>query len=147
MPSKPKELHPKKQLSWLHWFLRDFKYGEAPKLIGSKAITGYLNAPTKRKVTIRINSIIEKSSEIKIGIMGDTFVRMDDKEYRKKFEFVERVYKSTSKESIRQYEVELIKKFKKSHPDIVLNVSETLAQRLTTYNGSYYIYVVHNLQT
>lgn len=122
-------------------------YGEPPKLVGNTAITGILNASTKRKVTTRINVIIEKSINIKIGVMGDTFVRMDDEKYRTNFEFVERVYKSTSKESIRKYEAELIKKFKKSHPNIVLNVSETLAQRLTTYNGLYYIYAVHNIQT
>ena len=144
MSIKPKELHPHKDLSWLNWFLRDVIYGKSPKLTGSKSITGLLTPVTKRKVTMRVNNILETAINIKIGVMGDTDVRMDDKKYRKNFEFVERIYKSTSKESIRQYEVELIKKFKKSHPEKVLNISETLASRLTTYNGFYYVYIVYN---
>ncbi len=79
--------------------------------------------------------------------MGDLSVRMDYNDYRKGFEFVERVYKSKSIENIKSYEVELIKKFQKIDPIKVLNISTTKAHKLTTYNGFYYIYVVHNFQT
>ena len=77
--------------------------------------------------------------------MGDTYVRMDAKDYRSNFNFVERVYKSTSKENIINYEVELIKKFKLSNPTKVVNISTNRASRLTTYNGYYYIYIVYNI--
>lgn len=77
--------------------------------------------------------------------MGDTLVRMDSNDYRKGFEFVERVYKSKSKEKIIEYEVELIKKFKAKKDKKVTNISTKRAWRLTTYNGFYFIYVVYNI--
>jgi negative regulator of genetic competence, sporulation and motility len=77
--------------------------------------------------------------------MGDTSVRMDNKDYRSGFEYVERVCKSTSKVNIINYEVELIKKFKIIEPSKVVHVSTSKASRLTTYNGFYYIYVVFNI--
>ena len=76
--------------------------------------------------------------------MGDTDVRMDDKKYREDFEFVQRVYKTTSKQAAKDMEVYLIKKFKQTHGSILLNVSEAPASRLTTYNGFYYVYIVYN---
>jgi hypothetical protein len=142
---KPIELHPVKNRSEWTEFWRTFWNGEPPKLVGKTAITGRLTNPaTKSKVTKRINEILSNASEIKIGVMGDTEVRMDGKDYRNNFEYVSRVYKTTSKEAAREYEVELIKKFKKSNPEKVLNISEAKAGRLTTYNGNYYIYVVFN---
>lgn len=145
MTKKPKELHPLYNRSWLETFFKDFN-GLPPKLVGKTAITGVLSNPsTKRKVTIRINEIISKATEIKIGAMGDTSARMDQNDYRTGFEFVERVYKSTSKENIIAYEVELIKKFKVINPKKVVNISTNRASRLTTYNGFYYIYVVYNI--
>lgn len=142
---KPVELHPVKNRSDWSAFWKTFWNGEPPKLVGKTAITGRLTNPaTKTKVTKRINEILNIASEIKIGVMGDTEVRMDGKDYRSGFEYVTRVYKTTSKESAREYEVELIKKFKKSHPNIVLNISEAKAGRLTTYNGNFYVYVVFN---
>ncbi|CAA0190061.1 conserved hypothetical protein [Tenacibaculum maritimum] len=142
---KPIELHPVKNRSDWSEFWRTFWNGEPPKLVGKTAITGRLSNPsTKTKVTKRINEILKIASEIKIGVMGDTEVRMDGKDYRNGFEYVTRVYKTTSKDSARDYEVELIKKFKKSHPNKILNVSEAKAGRLTTYNGNFYVYVVFN---
>ena len=143
---KPIELHPVKNRSRFSELWKTFCNGEPPKLIGKTAITGRITNPnTKAKVTKRINQLINNSSEIKIGVMGDTQVRMDGKDYRSNFNFVTRIYKTTSKEVARDYEVELIKKFKKSHPNKVMNISESRAGRLTTYNGNFYIYVVFNL--
>lgn len=145
MTKKPKELHPLNNRSWLEAFFKNFN-GKPPKLVGKAAITGVLSKPaTKRKVTIRINEILARASEIKIGVMGDTLVRMDSNDYRKGFEFVERVYKSKSKEKIIGYEVELIKKFKAKKDTKVTNISTKRAWRLTTYNGFYFIYVVYNI--
>ncbi len=142
---KPIELHPVKNRSNWAEFWKTFWNGNPPKLIGKRAITGRLtNRSTKSNVTKRINEILNIASEIKIGVMGDTEVRMDGKDYRNAFEYVTRVYKTTSKEVARDYEVELIKKYKKSHPNKVLNISEARAGRLTTYNGNFYIYVVFN---
>ncbi len=142
---KPIELHPIKNRSKLAEIWRTLWNGKPPKLIGKTAITGRITNPsTKSKVTKRINGVLAESSEIKIGVMGDTEVRMDGEDYRDGFDFVTRVYKTKSKETARLYEVELIKKYKKSHPDKVLNISESKAGRLTTYNGDFYIYVVFN---
>lgn len=38
----------------------------------------------------------------------------------------------------------MIKKFKVSHSNVILNKSETKASKLVTYNGFYYVYVVYN---
>jgi len=142
---KPIELHPVKNRSDWTEFWKTFWNGEPPKLVGKTAITGRLTNPsTKSKVTKRINEILTIASEIKIGVMGDTEVRMDGKDYRNGFEYVTRIYKTTSKEVARNYEVELIKKYKISHPNKVLNISEARASRLTTYNGNFYVYVVFN---
>lgn len=120
-------------------------YGiKPPKLIGKTAITGRLTPSTKTKVTKRINEILTNSSEIKIGVMGDTEVRMDGTDYRSDYDFVTRIFKTKSKEIARDFEVKLIKKFKKSHPKKVKNISEAKAGRLTTYNGFYYVYIVFN---
>jgi hypothetical protein len=145
MKIKPIELHPVKNRSDWTEFWKTLWNGEPPKLVGKTAITGRLTNPTtKSNVTKRINEILNIASEIKIGMMGDTEVRMDGKDYRNDFDYVTRVYKTTSKEVARDYEVELIKKYKKSHPNKVLNISEARAGRLTTYNGSFYVYVVFN---
>ena len=142
---KPIELHSVKTRSEWDGFWRTFWNGEPPLLVGKTAITGRITNPsTKSKVTKRINEILNVASEIKIGVMGDTEVRMYGKDYRNNFEYVSRVYKTTSKEIARNYEVELIKKYKKSHPNNVLNISEARASRLTTYNGNFYVYVVFN---
>ena len=141
---KPIELHPVKNRSELAEIWRTLWNGKPPKLVGKTAITGVLIPATKSKVTKRINEILLDAKEIKIGVMGDTEVRMDGKDYRNDFDYVTRVYKTTSKEKAKLYEVELIKKYKKSHPKKVKNISEARAGRLTTYTGSFYVYVVFN---
>lgn len=114
---KPKELHPVHNRSEWSEAWRSAWHGDPPKLIGETAITGVLNnRTTKAKVTMRINKIINEASEIKIGVMGDTTVRMDGKDYRSSYDFVTRVYKTTNKETAINYEVELIKKFKNLIP-------------------------------
>lgn len=144
---KPIELHPVRNRSGFSKAFRTFWNGAPPKLVGKTAVTGRLTNPaTKAKVTKRINEILKVAVEIKIGVMGDTEVRMDGKDYRNGFDYVTRVYKTTSKESARNYEVELIKKFVKSHHSLVKNKSIAKAGRLTTYNGNYYIYVVFNTE-
>ena len=144
MSLKPRELHPLNNRTDFDEFFKSIWYGSPPKLVGKTALTGYLNAPTKSRITKRINEILSRSSKIKIGAMGDTSTRMDAKDYRSSFDFVERVFKSSSEDIIKDLEVELIKKFKKSHPDKVTNISESRAGRLTSYNGYYYVYVVYN---
>ena len=76
--------------------------------------------------------------------MGDTSVRMDAIDYRKNYDYVVRIYKTKSKETARNLEVALIKKFQKEYPIKVDNKSTSRAGRLTTYTGFYYIYVVFN---
>lgn len=143
---KPKELNPVKNRSEWKEFWRTFWNGEPPKLVGKAAVTGRLSNPsTKAKVTKRINEILSIAYEVKIGVTGDTEVRMDGKDYRNGYEYVSRIYKTTSKEIAKNYEVELIKKYKKSNPDKVKNISENKAGKLTTYNGDFYIYVVFNI--
>lgn len=145
MNNKPIELHPVRNRSSFASAIRDFWYGEPPKLVGKSAETGLLSSPiVKRKITARIKNVLKISSSIKIGVMGDTSVRMDAIDYRENYDFVVRIYKTKSKEIARNLEVTLIKKFKKEFPDKVDNVSTSKAGRLTTYNGFYYIYVVFN---
>lgn len=142
---KPIELHPVKNRSGFSEAFRSFWNGKPPKLVGENAITGVLSNPaTKSKVTKKINEILKEAKEIKIEVMGDTEVRMDGKDYRNDYGFVSRVYKTTNKETAIIYEVELIKKYKKSHPNQVKNIFESKAGRLTTYDGNYYVYVVFN---
>ncbi len=142
---KPIELHPVRNRSSFVASLRDFWYGEPPKLVGKPSVTGLLNNPiVKREITTRIKSVLKISSSIKIGVMGDTSVRMDAVDYRENYDYVVRIYRTRSKEIARNLEVILIKKFKKQFPDKVDNISTSKAGRLTTYNGFYYIYVVFN---
>ena len=146
MKRKPKELHPHSERPEFVNVFRDFWHGKPPELVGEKAITGALKPPIKSKITRRIKGIEKTAINMKIGVMGDTKVRMDDKKYRTKFDFVERIYKTANKQAIIDYEVELIKKFKELYPgDKLLNASTNRASRLTTYNGFYYIYVVYNV--
>ncbi len=146
MKKKPIELHPVLNRSEIAKFFRTLWLGKPPKLVGKSAVTGHLTNPaTKRKVTMRINEILKIADVIKIGATGDTLSRMDKEDYRGNWEFVSRVYKTKSLERAKEYEVELIKKFKKSYPSQVKNISEAKAGRLTTYNGFYYIYVVFNI--
>ena len=142
---KPMDLHPIKNRSIFKSKLMDFWYGDPPKLVGKKPETGYLNSPiTKGKITSRINQIIKISDSIKIGVMGDTTVRMDAEDYREKYDYVSRIYKTQNKETAKNLEVALIKKFKKEHSDKMDNISTSKAGRLTTYTGFYYVYVVFN---
>ena len=64
---------------------------------------------------------------------------------RNSFDFVEGIYKSTSEENIKNYEVKLIKKIKVINTKEVDNVSTNRASRLTTYSKFYYIYVFYNI--
>ena len=147
MKKKPIELHPVLNRSGLVEFFRTLWLGKPPELVGKPAVTGHLTNPaTKRKVTTRINEILKIADTIKVGASGDTLARMDKQDYRGNWEYVSRVYKTKSLERAKEYEVELIKKFKKSHPNQVENISEAKARRLTTYNGFYYIYVVFNIK-
>ena len=142
---KPIELHPVKNRSIFQSMLRDLWLGESPKLVRKKPFTGLLNNSTiKRNITNRIKKVINISDSIKIGVMGDTSVRMDAKDYRANYDYVIQIYKTKSREFARNLEVTLIKKFKKEHPDKVDNKSTSRAGRLTTYTGYYYIYVVFN---
>lgn len=144
MNKKPRELHPLHQRTTIESWFKDAFEGYAPKLVGSKAITGKFDSPTKAKVTIRIKQLLANVSIAKIGVMVDLDSRMDRSDYRRQFNLVQRVYKTTSKEFAKSMEVYMIKKFKISHPTIILNISETPASRLITYNGYYYVYVVYN---
>ena len=146
MSIKPRELHPHLNRTNFEGKFRNFWYGNPPKLTCSKAITGRLsNEEVVKQIHKRVASILKNSVKAKIGVMGDTDVRMDDKVYRRDFVFVERIFKSKSKETIRDLEVALIKKYKRSaYKNILLNISEAKAGRLTTYNGFYYVYVVYS---
>lgn len=55
--------------------------------------------------------MLKISNSIKIGVMGDTSVRMDAVDYRENYDYVVRIYKTKSKEAARNIEVALIKKF------------------------------------
>lgn len=144
MTSKPKHLHPVKNRNAIEKFIIDLLFEKPPKLTGATAETGAFNAVTKSKVTKRITAILNKASNAKIGVTGDTEVRMDAIDYRTQFDLVERVYKTKSPQFAKDMEVYMIKKFKVSHPDIVINKSEIPAVRLITYNTFHYVYVVYN---
>ena len=92
---KPMYLHPVKNRTIFKSKLMDFWYGNPPKLVGKKPETGYLSSSIlKGKITSRINQIIKVSDSIKIGVMGDTSVRMDAEDYRDKYDYVSRDRKS-----------------------------------------------------
>jgi hypothetical protein len=144
MPVKPKELNPIITRSAFENFLRDFWHGKPPKLVGRRAVTGKMSPQLKRRVIGRIKEIVENATAVKIGVTGDTYVRMDCPKYREKFHFVQRVFRTTSEQLAIAFEVYLIDKFKKSCPEKVLNISNIPAGRLTSYNGFYYVYVVYS---
>lgn len=145
LKNKPIHLHPVINRSAFKSSLRDFWYGKPPKLIGKSPVTGLLNnSIIKREITTRIKNVLKISNSIKIGVMGDTSVRMDALDYRENYDYVVRIYKTSSEETARNLEVLLIKKFKKEYPNKVDNISTSKAGRLTTYNGFYYIYIVFN---
>lgn len=145
LKNKPIHLHPVINRSEFKSSLRDLWYGKPPKLIGKSPVTGFINnLIVKKQITARIKNVIKISSSIKIGVMGDTSVRMDALDYRGNYDYVVRIYKTSCKETARNLEVLLIKKFKKEYPDKVDNISTSKAGRLTTYNGFYYIYIVFN---
>lgn len=142
---KPIHLHPVKNRSSFKSSLIDLCYGKPPRLIGKSPVTGSLNnLIVKREITSRIKNVLKISNSIKIGVMGDTSVRMDALDYRGNYDYVVRIYKTSSEEMARNLEVLLIKKFKKDYPYKVDNISTSKAGRLTTYNGFYYIYIVFN---
>lgn len=146
MPNKikPQELHPLiDRTSWDDFWI-SLWHGKPPIEVGNKPETGWVNAVTRRKVTTRINQILKKANSIKIGVTGDVSVRMDAKDYRQEFTYVELVYLSSSEKMIKDYEVELIKKFQKADPQKVVNISTNKAGRLITYDGYFRIYVVFN---
>jgi hypothetical protein len=146
MGIKPMELNPVANRKRVSKILRNLRYGKVPLLVGKDPITGHLYLPaTKRRVSMRVNAILDIADIIKIGVSGDTDVRTDYGDYRRTWKYISRVYKTTSKKNAKNFEVELIKKFKKSHPDQVANISVSKAPRLTTYDGFYYIYVVFNV--
>ncbi|MGB5981650.1 MAG: hypothetical protein WBG46_05860 [Nonlabens sp.] len=146
MTRKPRELHPTYGRTKINQWFKNVFVGYSPKLVGQTAITGLYTRPyTKAKVSIRIKSILDDVIEAKIGVMGDLESRMDKTDYRTTFDYVQRVYKTKSKLFAAEMEVYMIKKFKKSHPNVILNVSETKANNMVTYNDFYYVYVVYNI--
>lgn len=144
MTAKPKHLHPVINRSAIENFIIDLLFEKPPKLIGASAETGAFNPVTKGKVTKRITAILNKASNAKIGVTGDTLIRMDSLDYRTQFQLVERVYKTKSAQYAKDMEVYMIRKFKESHPNVVINKSEIPATRLTTYNDFHFVYVVYN---
>ena len=144
MPNKPRELHPTFERTKLETWFRNTFIGYSPKLVGSKAIQGRFDPLTKRRVNLRVKSILTECVKAKIGVMGDLESRMDKKDYRTEYDFVQRVYKTKSKSFASQMEVHVIKKFKTSFPDVIENDREIPAMNMITYNGFYYVYVVHN---
>ncbi len=142
---KPRELHPTYGRTKIEkWFRNNF-HGYSPNLTGKKAITGRFTPSTKAKVSIRIKQILAIASKAKIGVMGDLESRMDKLDYRFEYSFVQRVYKTKSKELAREMEVYAINKFKGCSSHNIQNTSNARASRLVTYNGFYYVYVVYNI--
>lgn len=144
MPIKDKSLHPKNDESQFINFLKDVFYGEPPEIVKSKPITGRINSTTRRNVTIRIKEIVDNCDKFKIGATGDTLVRVDKKDYRKEYDFIQRVFCSKSEGVTKDFEVEIIKKFMKLYPDKNQNKSVARAGKLTSYDGKFYIYVVYS---
>lgn len=144
MPKKDPSLHPHLNRNAFLEFLKDSFQGMPPQFVAGKPITGILKATTRGKITRKLNTIIENSKRFKIGVTGDAAVRADYSDYRGTFKYIQMVYSSTSEKRIKDAEVEIIKKFMKSHPKSCKNKHANRAGNLTTYNSKYFVYVVYS---
>lgn len=127
-------------------FLKDLIEGPMPDLTLAEPETGnYTHLATKKKVHKRINNILKKAVRIKIGVTGDDLNRRDGKDYRNGWYNIELVYKTSSAEAARLFEMELITKYiKGKQKDKVANLHANRAGKLSKINGYYLIYVVWN---
>ena len=147
MPKKDKSLHPKHNENIFTNILKDIFIGELPEILNKKPLTGVLDRSKKRQITMSINDIVAQCERFKIGATGDASVRIDQKDYRKGYNFFQKIYSSTSEDKVIDLEVELIEKFMKLQLDKIDNKKPVRANKLTTYEGRYYIYVVFVLNT
>lgn len=143
--AKPLHLHPLKDRdNWTEFWL-GFFHGIPPILTGDYPIHGRINQPEIKSLVVKtIRKIAKQSTSFKIGAMGDFDVRMDDKVYRKKYEYVQLIFVSSSADIIKDLEVEMIVYFKRYYEHKIDNISTARAGRLTSYDDNYYVYVVYN---
>lgn len=113
-------------------------YGKAPKIVRKGIITGRYSPETKRRITTRLNQLLDSYDFIKVGKTGSPEVRVDQKDYRGTYQKMILLYKSKSDVNISNYEREYINRFY----DDLENVSKASGGKMRSYNGFYYLYVV-----
>ena len=143
MPKKTNRPYPLN--NWTKWneFWLSIWNGAPPK-IEDISITGIINSTLKRKITSNINLIINKEevNAFKIGKTGDSRIRVDKNDYRGKYYKMYLLYRSTSKDNISSIEVDYIKKYRKTHPDKIDNITTHKVGNMYSYNGYYFLYIV-----
>jgi len=117
-------------------FLKNIIYGKAPKIISKGIITGRYSPETKRRITIRLNQLLNSYEFVKVGKTGSPEVRVDQKDYRGSYHKMVLLYKSRSSINVSNYEREYINRFY----DDLENVSRASGGRMRSYNGFYYLY-------
>lgn len=157
---KRKIVKVEKEPTFSEWFfdlMKDVFIGNAPVLVRKKAIeikrgdfdkdTNQISSKSKREITARIKKILDEAENIKIGISRNIDDRMKWNEYRRSYSYFEKILVTRHKDVAREAEEFFIKKFQKSHPNQVDNLSIKKAGRLSRYKNRYYIYVVYNKKT
>lgn len=123
-------------------FWKTFWKGAKPIENKDFVVTGMVGRKTKIAITKNINSIIEDCNSFKIGKTGDSYIRADQNDYRKDYVNIYLLFKTTSKENVSLIEEHYIKKYMKSHPSKIDNITFKRAGKLYSYDGFYYTYIV-----
>jgi len=137
-----KRPHPKdSRTAWTeNW--RSFWHGPRPGVVHDDFCTGRINQKLKRRLTIKINALLNVWDFMKIGKTGDSYIRSDMVDYRGTYDHMYLLYRSKSKDFVSQLESHYIRKFSKTHPAQIENIQLHSGGGMSTYDGYYYLYAV-----
>jgi len=124
-------------------FWRSFWHGKQPE-IEEEFIDGEINSDLKRKLTIKINKIINDSNTtaIKIGKTGDALIRTDFTDYRGSYSVMKLIYRSENPINVSKLEKHYILKYTSSHRAKIDNIQKHSGGKMYSYDGYYFLYVV-----
>ena len=136
MPKR--RLRPEPKRDSFDEFIYSLFNGFKPTIIDISETGRITDRAVKWRTTRKITELIDNFHRVKIGVTGDSLIRSDQTDYRANYSTMYLVYKSRSKDYVCDFEIHYINKFW----DMIDNRSNTRANRLSTYNGYYYLYVV-----
>jgi hypothetical protein len=124
-------------------FWKSFWNGSKPKIIDDLCLSGVITPALKRKITININSIIEKKANFKIGKTGDAYIRTDHNDYRNGYNNMYLIYKSKSDKNISSLEEHYIEKYINDENKNNKNLRiKSPGKKMYSYDNYYYLYIV-----